>query len=483
MELVIDILSSAFWIILAITILVFVHEMGHFLTAKWFGMRVERFSVGFPPKLFGRKYGDTEYVVGATPLGGYVKISGMIDESFDTEHLRSEPEPWEFRAKPVWQRTVVITAGVIFNVILAAIIFSGLKFSYGETYIPAENIGGVYVPDSSVVYNMGMRTGDRIVAVNGQELERLGELTDINTLLADTLRITVERDGERLTFTGPPDIMTQMNRSGGIGITRESFIPPLIGGVSEDFPAGQVGLRPGDRIVSIEGDTIRVWEEMTRYITEAQGEPITVRWLRPDSARTDSLSRAAWADSLAGTPTELVRQTPRGLVFQATITPEQDPESGNYVIGVLSPSSQMLEREFGFRRQTYGLGEAIVAGVSDTWSNTKGIVVSLQRIFVGRENLRENLGGPVMVAQVTQEAAEAGAFYFWRIVAILSITLAIMNILPIPALDGGQLVFLIYEGITRRKPSTRVRMAAQQIGMILIIGFMAFLIFNDILRL
>jgi regulator of sigma E protease len=330
---------------------------------------------------------------------------------------------------------------------------------------------------------MGLRTGDRIAAVNGQELERFGELTDINTLLADTLRITVERDGERLTFTGPPDIMTQMNRAGGIGITPESYMPPLIGGVSEDFPAGQVGLRPGDRIVSIEGDTIRFWEEMTHYIAEAQGTPITIRWLRPDSARADSLSRTAWADSLAGTPTQLVRQAPQGPVFQATITPEQDPESGNYVIGVLGPSSQMLEREFGYRRQTYGLGEAVVAGVSDTWSNTKGIVVSLQRIFIGRENLRENLGGPVMVAQVTQQAAEMGAFYFWRIVAILSITLAIMNILPIPALDGGQLVFLIYEGITRRKPSTRVRMAAQQIGMILIIGFMAFLIFNDILRL
>ena len=479
MELIIDILSSAFWIILAITILVFVHEMGHFLTAKWFGMRVERFSVGFPPKILGRKFGDTEYVVGATPLGGYVKISGMIDESFDTEHLQSEPESWEFRAKPVWQRTVVITAGVIFNVILAAIIFTGLKFSYGETYIPAENIGGVYVADSTVVHNMGLRTGDRIVAANGEELERFGEITDLNTLLADTLRLTVERDGERLTFTGPPDIMTQMNRSGGIGISRESYWPPLISGVREDFPAAEAGLRGGDRIVSINGDSIRFWLEMTDVIEEAEGEPLTVQWLRPDSLVADSAAAA----SPAGSAAQRVQRTPRGLVFQATLTPERDAESGRHVVGVLGPSLPMLEREFGIRRQSYGPGEALVAGVNDTWSNTKGIVVSLQRIFIGRENLRENLGGPVMVAQVTQQAAEMGAFYFWRIVAILSITLAIMNILPIPALDGGQLMFLIYEGVTRRKPSTRVRMAAQQIGMILIIGFMAFLIFNDILRL
>jgi regulator of sigma E protease len=442
-------------------------------------MRVERFSVGFPPKILGRKFGDTEYVVGATPLGGYVKISGMIDESFDTDHLQSEPKSWEFRAKPVWQRTVVITAGVIFNVILAAIIFTGLKFSYGETYIPAENIGGVYVADSTVVHNMGLRTGDRIVAANGEELERFGEITDLNTLLADTLRLTVERGGERLTFTGPPDIMTQMNRSGGIGISRESYWPPLISGVREGFPAAEAGLQGGDRIVSINGDSIRFWLEMTDVIEEAEDESLTVQWLRPDTLVTDS----AAAGSPAGGAAQLVQRTPRGPVFQATLAPERDAESGRYVVGVLGPSLPMLEREFGIRRQTYGPGEALVAGVSDTWSNTKGIVVSLQRIFIGRENLRENLGGPVMVAQVTQQAAEMGAFYFWRIVAILSITLAIMNILPIPALDGGQLVFLIYEGITRRKPSTRVRMAAQQIGMILIIGFMAFLIFNDILRL
>ena len=475
MELVIDILSSAFWIILAITILVFVHEMGHFLTAKWFGMRVERFSVGFPPKILGRQIGDTEYVVGATPLGGYVKISGMIDESFDTEHLKSEPKPWEFRAKPVWQRTVVITAGVIFNIILAAVIFAGLKFSYGETYIPADNMGEVYVSDSSVVHNMGLRTGDRIVAVNGRELERLGELTDINTLLADTLRITVERRGERMTFTGPPNIMTQMNRSGGIGISQINYWPPVISGVNDEYPAGESGLQAGDRIVSINGDSIRFWLEMNDMVQASDGAPLIVQWRRPDSLIVSS-SDTASAATLVGT-------TDQGRIYQTTLVPQQESESGRYLLGVQGPTQPMLEREFGIRRQTYGVGEAIVAGTRDTWSNAKGIVVSLQRIFVGRENLRENLGGPVMVAQVTQQAAEMGAFYFWRIVAILSITLAIMNILPIPALDGGQLMFLIYEGITRRKPSTRVRMAAQQIGMILILGFMAFLIFNDILRL
>ncbi|TKX68367.1 RIP metalloprotease, partial [Halorubrum sp. GN11_10-6_MGM] len=140
MELVVSVLTSTLWVLLALTILVFVHELGHFLTAKYFDMRVERFSIGFPPTLFGRTYGDTEYAVGATPLGGYVKISGMIDESLDTDHVEADPEPWEFRGKPVWQRIIVISAGVIFNAVLAIVIFGGLSWSEGETYIPAENV-------------------------------------------------------------------------------------------------------------------------------------------------------------------------------------------------------------------------------------------------------------------------------------------------------------------------------------------------------
>src|SRR5690554_6908989 len=146
--------------------------MGHFLFAKLFKMRVERFSVGFPPKLFGKKIGETEYVVGATPLGGYVKISGMVDESMDAEFASSEPEPWEFRAKPIWQRIVVITAGVIFNILLAFVIFAGLKAAYGDEYVPADRIDAVYVSENSIAHEMGLRTGDRIVAVSGRELER-----------------------------------------------------------------------------------------------------------------------------------------------------------------------------------------------------------------------------------------------------------------------------------------------------------------------
>ncbi|MGM0704692.1 MAG: RIP metalloprotease RseP [Bacteroidota bacterium] len=471
MELLLSILTSTAWVLLALTILVFIHELGHFLTAKYFGMRVERFSIGFPPTVFGRRMGDTEYVIGATPLGGYVKISGMIDENLDTEHIEAEPEPHEFRSKPVWQRIIVITAGVIFNVFLAALIFAGIKWSTGESYIPAENIESVYVQEGSVAHGMGLRTGDQIAAVNGEAFETFDQLNP-GALLADTLTITVDRSGTSETLVGPRDIMTQISRASSqtvgspLGI---SFTPPLVGAAPEGRPAAEAGMRTGDRVVHVAGDSIRFWQEMADRIQTSEGNPTTIRWLRADSLQQDD-------------DPEPMARTDRGALYEATITPEQD-DDGRYLLGIAAPSPDMLASEFGQRTRTFSPGEALVAGTAETWSYAENIVVSLKRIVVGRDNVRDNLGGPVRIAQVTSQAASAGAVDFWRIVAILSITLAIMNILPIPALDGGQLVFLIYEGITRRPPSTRVRLIAQQVGMLLLLGFMIFLIFNDILRL
>jgi regulator of sigma E protease len=480
MDLLLSIVTSTLWVLLAITILVFVHELGHFLTAKYFGMRVERFSVGFPPTILGRRYGDTEYAVGATPLGGYVKISGMIDESMDTDHVEKDPEPWEFRAKPVWQRIVVISAGVVFNVILAVLIFGGIRWAEGETYIPAQNIEQVYVEEGSVAYDMGLRTGDHILKVNGRRFERFDQIASSSIVTADTLTVTVRRDGRPQRLVGPPDIITRLskaqseNRGFGLG-----YLPPLIGGVAEGSPADSMGLRPGDRILAIGADTVRFWPEMSTLIRNTEGAPVTFRWRRPDSLAT--------ADTAAG-PARLVRQTPQGPVYEATAAPRYDEQRERYLLGVRGPGAtpatqKMLYDEFGIERVSFGPGEALVGGAQAVWENTRNIVVTLKRVITGRDDFRQSLGGPVMIAKVTSEAAAAGPVFFWRIVAILSVTLAIMNILPVPALDGGQLLFLLYEAVTRRRPSVRVRLVAQQIGMILLLGFMAFLIFNDILRL
>jgi len=480
MELLFSILSSTLWVLLAITVLVFIHELGHFLTAKYFGMRVERFSVGFPPTIFGRKYGDTEYAIGATPLGGYVKISGMIDESLDTDHVESNPEPWEFRAKPVWQRIVVISAGVVFNVILAIFIFAGIKWAEGDTYIPAQNVEQVYVQEGSVAHDVGLRTGDRILEVNGKRFERFDQIGPSSLVAADSLTMTVRRDGEEKRLVGPSDIITRLSRARnndqGFGL---GYLPPLIGGVLQESPADSIGLRTGDRILAVGGDTVRFWQEMVEVIQKTEGAPVTFRWRRPDSLV---------ADTAASGPFTLVREAGPGTIFEATAAPRYDEQRDQYLFGVKGPrgsstTQQMLFAEFGIQRVEFSPGEAFVGGLGAVWENTRNIVITLKRVITGRDDLRESLGGPVMIAKVTSEAAAAGPAVFWRIVAILSVTLAIMNILPIPALDGGQLLFLLYEAVTRRRPSVRVRLVAQQIGMILLLGFMAFLIFNDILRL
>lgn len=467
MDVALEVLSYIFWVMVAIMILVFVHEMGHYLFAKLFKMRVERFSIGFPPKIIGKKIGETEYVIGATPLGGYVKISGMVDESMDTDFVESEPQEWEFRAKPVWQRIVVITAGVIFNFILAWIIFSGLKLAHGESYVPAENIQAVYVEEGSIAHSMGLRTGDRVVAVSGHRIERFGEIEDASALIADPMSITVERDGRELTFEGPSDIMTQLQRANySLGI---SALPSLIGAVMDDSPAQAAGLQKGDRIVSINGDTVQYWAEMTHRLQVDEGEEVAFRFSRPDSL-------------LTGDEPAPVGRVGNASIYQASVRPTFDEELDRYLLGVQAPLDDLLAKEWGARHESYSLGTAIGAGWSQTWINTRLIVTSLKRMITGRENVREGLGGPLTVAKVTKEAADAGASTFWHIVAMLSITLAIMNILPIPALDGGHLMFLLYEGITRRKPSVRVLMVMQQVGMFLILVLMTFLIFNDILK-
>ena len=479
MELLLTLVTSTLWFLLAITILVFVHELGHFLTAKYFGMRVERFSIGFPPTLLGRRYGNTEYAVGATPLGGYVKISGMIDESLDTDHTEQEPEPWEFRAKPVWQRIVVISAGVVFNVILAIFIFAGIKWAEGETYIPAQNVEQVYVNEGSVAYEIGLRTGDQILEVNGQPFERFDQIAPPAIVAADSLTVTVQRDGEEKRLLGPSNIITQLsqaqNSGQGFGL---GYYPPLIGQVQQGSPADSVGIQSADRILAINGDTVRFWQEMVTMIQETEGKPFQIRWRRADSLQADSLRPSA----------TVVRADSEATVFETSVTPMYDEEQERHLLGIVAPSStpagrQLLYREIGVQHEDFGVLGAVRAGAAEAWQTSRNIVVTLQRVITGRDDFRQSIGGPVMIAKVTSDAAQAGLVPFWRLVALLSVTLAIMNFLPIPALDGGQFMFLVYEGITRRPPSVRVRLIAQQAGMILLLGFMAFVIFNDILRL
>jgi len=423
-------------------ILVFVHELGHYLAAKWFGMRVERFSIGFPPRVWGFQKGDTDYCIGATPLGGYVKISGMIDESMDTDHLDKEPEEWEYRSKPVWQRIITITAGVIFNMILAFFIYFGMTYTNGKAVLPIQETAGIYVPESSILNEIGFQTGDKIIGVNGEEVIYFNELVSASELTVDDLNYTVIRDEQRVNVPVTSNFLDSLQTRGFLDVGY--MIPSKIVSAPAGRPAAEAGLEGGDEIVSANGDPVRYWLQLVEIIQGA------------DSAITFGVQRG---DSL----------------FYASITP--DPETKT--IGIARPQLHNL----GLETIEYGFFGSIQEGYNQTMEQTVGILQGFTRMITGDISVKQNLGGPIAIANITKEATDAGGWIgFWNITALLSITLAILNILPIPVLDGGHLVFLLYEGITRREPSEKVRMVAQQIGFFLMIGLFIFVMFNDAFR-
>ena len=446
MEIIFSFVYSVLVFIAVIFVLVLVHELGHFLAAKLFGMRVERFSIGFPPRLIGKKIGDTDYCLSATPLGGYVKISGMAEE-MDEEEAQKEPQPWEYRSKPVWQRIIVIVAGVVFNMILAYFIFTGIVYNYGQERIPVDNIPGYYVPEGSTAAEVGFETGDRIIAVKGQPIEYIDSPTlfSMSQITSSDLSFTVLRNGEEVQLQAPADLIDKISRDQDF-ITLENALPSKIGFVSEGDPAYEAGLQEGDEIVAINGEEISYWMQMVEFIQDAE-------------------------ESLALT----IRRN--GETVETSVTP--DPESSLIGVGVINHFEY-----FGSERVEYGLFGSLQQGINETHDTAGAIVNGFKSLLTGTISVRENLGGPIAIANISAEATETGGMLgFWRIMAYLSITLAIVNILPIPMLDGGHLMFLIYEGVTRREPSMRVKMGLQQIGLIFLVGLMIFVIFNDILRI
>ncbi len=441
MELLITILSTLGIFIAAIFILVFFHELGHFLTAKWFKMRVDQFSIGFPPKIFGYKKGETEYVIGATPLGGYVKIAGMIDESMDDEYTSQPPQEDEFRSKPVWQRMVVILAGVIFNVILAFFIYTGMAWHYGEEVLPVDAIEGVYIPENTLASEMGFQTGDRVIGINRREVDYFEQLFRPAAITGRDVSFMVERNSDIHHLSAPSDFLDRLNRE---QLIEPSWIlPSKIASVVDDSPASAAGLQAGDEIVAFDGEEISYWIQLTEKIQQADGQ-VTLTVLR-DGERVD-----------------------------LSIIPDQ--ETGTIGIHAYNFADSIVNLEHSFI-------SSFAVGYHQTGGTFIGIVQGLQQLLTGTISVRENLGGPVAIASVTRDATvQRGWEGFWLITAFLSITLAIMNMLPIPALDGGHFLFLVYEGITRREPSPKVRMALQQIGLILLIGIFILVTFNDILR-
>ncbi len=422
-------------------VLVFVHELGHFLAAKLCGMRVDRFSIGFPPRAFGKKIGDTDYCVSWLPLGGYVKIAGMVDESMDTEFANHDPEPWEFRAKPAWQRLIVLSAGVIMNLILAVVIFWNIHFISGKDVMATTQIG--YVAEGSAAEKAGLVAGDRILSVNGSAVTQWEELQNelyIENLGSD-ITITLDRTGEQKTVSISAKDMPGI-AAGLLGITPGQSIP-IVTGVESSMPAASLGLKSADTLVSIDQVPIKSSQQVISYIKGHAGRSLTLAWKRG-------------AETLSGSTT-VTKEGRIGISM------------GSVYVGPM-------------KHVSYGIFQALVEGVKEVGKAVRLFYLTIANLFAGKTSVKDSFGGPVAIAQFATESARLGLQVFLWFMAQLSITLAIMNILPIPALDGGHIMMVLIEKAARREIPFRVKIAIQQAGFVLLVAFMAFVIYNDFTR-
>lgn len=435
-----ELLSNIFYFVFTLGILIFVHELGHFAAAKIFGMRVDRFSIGFPPRAFGKKVGDTDYCISWIPIGGYVKISGMIDESFDNEHLRQEPQPWEYRSKPIWQRMVVISAGVIMNILLAILIVWGINYVDGKSVYSVTEVGSV--AQGSAAERAGLLRNDNITSINGHLVRTWDDVENIiyGESMGDDLSIQINRNDSTMTLS--------VLRTDIPSITEERFgilpkgVFPKISRVDGGKPAEGTGILPGDIILSVNGVAVDYYTLATT-INQYKSVEIEIEWKRNDE-----------------------------LMLSKVVTTE-DGRIGVELIPHFSGS--VIEKKFS-------LGGALFEGARDLWNMTTLLLKNIYAIFAGKVSLSESVGGPVKIAQLATRSAEVGLTTFLGLMAMLSLTLAILNFLPFPALDGGHLLFLIIEGLFRREIPNKIKLALQQAGFFLLLVFMAFVLYNDIVR-
>jgi regulator of sigma E protease len=430
--------------LLSLSIIVIIHEFGHFVFAKLFKTRVEKFYLFFDPwfSIFKRKIGETEYGVGWIPLGGYVKISGMIDESMDREQMKQPPQPYEFRSKSSGQRLLIMTAGVIFNLISALLIYVCVLYAWGETYLPTANVKYGIVTDS-VGYSIGLRNGDKIISVDNQKIEDFAEITS-DIVLNNRKTIQVERDGEILNINIPVEYIAQMLKGNGRIEPRTPFSPYVISEFQKDSPAREAGVREGDELVGLDGNKFEWFDEFRNYLSENKDRSIVVNVLR-DGEQIDI-------------PVE--------------------PTNEGY-LGIAS--SRTYSQMFDLKTIRYGLLASIPAGISKGFKTIGDYLKQFKVIFSKHTKAYESLGGFITIGSIFPGVWDWQSF--WNLTALLSIILAIMNILPIPALDGGHVMFLLYEVITGRKPSDKFLEYAQITGMVILLGLLILANGNDIMRL
>ena len=434
-------------VLLALSVLILVHELGHFSFSKLFGIRVDKFflffdaggtkllstKTGWFAKLFPKaKEWETEYGIGWLPLGGYCKIAGMVDESMDTEYLKNEPQPWEFRTKPAWQRLLVMAGGVLFNFILAIVVYTGLLAKWGESYIDNE---GKQIYVNELAYDMGFRTGDHIISFDDHKTK------DFYMLQVDMARMSagkavVLRDGDTINIYIDHSRIGEVLNSPGMF---DLAYPFKVRSVAEESANKEAGLLAGDRLIAIDGQEIPFIQDSWSVLKEKAGRTISADLLRG----SDTVSMNLQVDT-----------------------------SGR--LGIYLETPEVNTRDYSFIT-------AIPAGFRKTFSQIGGYLKDLKLVATPSTEAYKSVGSFIAIGQVFPSAWDWHSFL--SIIAMLSIMLAVMNLLPIPALDGGHIVFTLYEMITGRKPSDKFLFVTQMIGMLLIFGLMFLAFGNDIARL
>lgn len=429
-------------LLLSLSILVIFHEFGHFIAARIFKTRVEKFYLFFDPwfSLFKFKKGDTEYGVGWLPLGGYVKISGMIDESMDKEAMKLPPQPYEFRAKPSWQRLIIMLGGVTVNVLLAIGIYITMMAWWGEQYLPNSEVKyGITV--DTLGQQMGLRNGDKIISVDNKKVEDFFRIP-ATIILENAKSIQIERDGQ------PTEIaVTEATIAKMVNHKSPDFISVRIPFVVADFAPGSSakkgGMEVGDKIVGINGNTTVYFDEFKSQVLKHKNQKVNVAVLR--GADTVNLP---------------IVVSDKGLIGVAPKGPD---------------------KYFTFKEYHYNIIEAVPAGISMAYNKTSDYLKSLKLLFHPEVKAYESVGGFITIGSIFP--AEWNWEAFWGLTAFLSLMLAVLNILPIPALDGGHVMFLLYEIITGRKPSDKFMEYAQITGMVILFALLIFANGNDIIKL
>lgn len=430
--------------ILAFSILVVLHEMGHFFPAKWFGCRVEKFYLFFNPwfSLWKKQVGETEYGLGWIPLGGYVKISGMIDESMDKEQLKQPAQPWEFRAKPAWQRLIIMLGGVIVNFVLALVLFAIILFVWGEERLPVQNLKYGLATDS-LATSIGLKDGDVITRINDKPQVYLNTLPK-DLMLSEGGTIIVNRSGKDTTVHLPEGFIRKLTRNQLQGFIAPR-IPVIVDSVSTKVEYTSGRLQKGDQLVAINNEPFLFYNEYEKVKEKYKNKVVDLKVLR------------SGADTA-----------------QVSVKINEDGKIGFFPVG---PA-----RLLGTEKVDYSFAEAIPAGINYGVDKLKDYITGIRLLFTSKEHkVSDNLGSVISIGKTFGGSWDWQRF--WTMTALFSIILAFMNILPIPALDGGHALFTIYEMITGHKPSDKFIEYAQMVGMVLLLGLMLYAFGLDIWRL